>query len=147
MSLRLMAIIALGLGGFASIFAYTLHLQGTERRLASADQIPPQNPFSGTVTVVEGDRYRVGSRNVKLCGVRTRTVAAMPMIRSMLENKRIDCVPVGLGTPCDGRIGARVDNAGVAQCFLNGVDIAETLTSRGYLCDHAPFSGGVYTSC
>jgi endonuclease YncB( thermonuclease family) len=61
-----------------------------------------------------------------------------------LSDKRIVCVQVGDGTICDGRSAPTNRGRIVAQCFVDKIDIAATLVSRGFACDWVKFSGGHY---
>jgi endonuclease YncB( thermonuclease family) len=66
-------------------------------------------------------------------------------LRVLVEGKRVRCIQVGEGTPCDGK--SKPTNRGrvVAQCFIGNTDIAAFLVERGLVCDWKRFSGGHYS--
>ena len=49
---------------------------------------------------------------------------------------------VGAGTPCDGRSEPTSYDRVVAQCLVNGRDVATEMVRRGAACDWPRFSGG-----
>lgn len=109
----------------------------------------------GTVTkTVDGDTFDMragtGTVRIRFCGIdapergqpggREATTALMRMI----DGKQVRCVPVGQGTPCDGRSKPTNRDRIVAQCFLGDVDIAYEMVVARHACDWAKFSGGHY---
>jgi hypothetical protein len=60
--------------------------------------------------------------------------------------KTVRCVEVGGGTPCDGRSKRKNRNRYVAQCFVNGADLAAEIVLNGYACDCERFSAGRYSN-
>ncbi len=91
--------------------------------------------ISGRVTeVLASDTIRVGDKKLHLCG-------AMPMSKSspgyyaakaylidQVRYRKVRCLVVGNGTPCDGQARLHADGATVAQCFMYGRDLAKRLT-------------------
>jgi len=110
-------------------------------------------PIEGTLDVRAIDDFRVGSRQVILCGVAFTSGAAMREIaagaaRRDFQGKRVTCRPVGGGTPCDGRAASSFKGTPVAQCITeDGKDIAAELSARRILCDVPAHSGGYYGAC
>lgn len=77
---------------------------------------------------------------IRLCGIEAPEdgdpgdEAATEALKAFL-NGEVRCVQVGGGTPCDGRSKPTNGDRVVAQCFANGVDVAEPMTTNGYACD------------
>ncbi|MCG8548044.1 MAG: hypothetical protein MJE12_27920 [Alphaproteobacteria bacterium] len=71
---------------------------------ASAQEI------SGKARMIDGIRLWVGDTKVRLCGVQqippgtARHGAAENVLDMLTNHGRIDCVRVGEGTPCDGKM-------------------------------------------
>jgi endonuclease YncB( thermonuclease family) len=98
--------------------------------------------FSGRVkTVVDGDDIELcddgGScTRIRLCGIDAPERkcpgygAAREALRALAEGKLARCVQVGSGTPCDGRSKPTNRNRIVAQCFVDGADIAASCQQR-----------------
>jgi micrococcal nuclease len=114
--------------------------------------------FSGLVkSVIDGDDIELcadgGScRDIRLCGIDAPEVecgrsydVAREALRALVFGKRVHCIQVGGGTPCDGR--SKSTNRGriVAQCFVDETDVAAVLVERGVACDWKRFSGGHYS--
>lgn len=107
--------------------------------------------------VIDGDDIEVCTdggpcRDIRLCGIDAPEVecgrsydVAREALRALVEGKRVRCIQVGGGTPCDGR--SKPTNRGriVAQCFVDNTDIAAALVERGVVCDWARFSDGHYS--
>jgi micrococcal nuclease len=66
-------------------------------------------------------------------------------MRALDEGRRVRCVQVGGGTPCDGRSRPTSGNRTVAQCFVGDLDIAAEMIRGGHACDWPKFSGGYYS--
>ena len=58
--------------------------------------------------------------------------------------EEITCLPVGYGTPCDGRSDLYSYGRVVAQCFIGQDDVGELLVEHGYAQDVPRYSGGYY---
>jgi micrococcal nuclease len=113
--------------------------------------------FSGRVTtVIDGDDIEVcadGGKctRIRLCGIDAPEqrcsgyAEARATLRGIVEGKAIRCVQVGEGTPCDGRSKPTNRERVVAQCFVEGADIAAALVKQGLVCDWRRFSGGYYS--
>jgi micrococcal nuclease len=114
--------------------------------------------FSGRVkTVVDGDDIELCAEGgscdtrIRLCGIDAPEQGcpgyseAGAALRALVEGKRVRCIQLGAGTPCDGR--SPLTNRGriVAQCFVDGTDVAGSLVERGLACDRERFSGGHYS--
>jgi endonuclease YncB( thermonuclease family) len=113
--------------------------------------------WSGRVTtVIDGDDIVLCDSaghcdDIRLCGVDAPEQGcpafdkARAALFQLVDGKMVRCVQVGAGTVCDGR--SKPTNRGriVAQCFVDGVDIAAVLVERGLACDWERFSGGHYS--
>lgn len=98
----------------------------------------------------DADTFLIGHQPIRLCGVNspergTRAGRqATAFLRQITRGKALRCVPVGDGTVCDGRSRKTSRDRIVAQCFMQGRDIAEILVKNGHACDWPRFSGGYY---
>jgi micrococcal nuclease len=113
--------------------------------------------FSGIVdSVIDGDDIVLcdddGScRRIRLCGIDAPErkcpgyTAARRRLQELAEGNLARCVQVGGGTPCDGRSKPTSGKRIVAQCFVDGVDIASRLVEQGLACDWEMYSGGHYS--
>ena len=119
---------------------------------ASADAVE----FTGRVgSVIDGDDMKLCAAGVctriRLCGIDAPEAEcpghseAHAALRALVEGKNIRCIQVGGGTVCDGRSKPRIGHRIVAQCFLDGVDVAARLVEIGLACDWTKFSGGYYS--
>ena len=109
------------------------------------------DPITGPVTKIrDGDTFLVNRQPIRLCGVdapERKTNAgkkATAFITQAIKGKTVRCIPVGEGTVCDGRSRPTNHDRIVAQCFIQGRDIAEILVRSGHACDWPKFSGGAY---
>lgn len=103
--------------------------------------------------VVDGDTFDlVDGTRIRVCGIDApedfepgfqQSAAALEAI---IQGRAVRCVQVGGGTVCDGRSKPTNGNRVVAQCFVNGKDIAEPMVDGGFACDWKKFSGGAYLS-
>jgi len=111
--------------------------------------------LTGTVpAVADGDTFTLcaGARceRIRLCGIDAPergdalSAEATEALRRMTNGVAVTCTPVGEGTVCDGRSRRRSGERLVAQCFVDGNDIAAELVRRGLACDWVRFSGGHY---
>lgn len=66
-------------------------------------------------------------------------------LETLIGGKRVRCVQVGSGTVCDHRSKPTNQGRVVAQCFVDGRDVAAILVEAGLACDWARFSGGHYS--
>jgi micrococcal nuclease len=113
--------------------------------------------FSGVMrTVIDGDDVELcadgGScRRIRLCGIDAPEQkcpgysAARAALRALVEGKQARCIQVGAGTPCDGRSPPKNGDRVIAQCFVDGKDVAGSLVERALACDWGRFSGGHYS--
>jgi micrococcal nuclease len=108
-------------------------------------------PITGPIGKVrDGDTFLIGRQPIRLCGIeappRGEPVgrAATAYLRQITMGQTLRCVPVGEGTPCDGRSKRFSYDRVVAQCFLRNRDIAEMLVRSGHACDWPRYSGGHY---
>src|SRR4051794_40418425 len=86
------------------------------------------------IHTVDGDTFdiRDGTRivRVRVCGIDAPEFgqpgyeAASQAMRRLISGKTVRCIQVGGGTPCDGRSKASNQGRIVAQCFVDGGDIA-----------------------
>jgi endonuclease YncB( thermonuclease family) len=101
-------------------------------------------------SVVDGDTLYVGSVKYRLCGIDAPEHGhpgyhqATDYLHSLVRGKTVKCTPVGQGTPCDGRSKTRNHDRIVAQCFVDGEDLAAEMVRAGYAKDWPKFSGGYY---
>ena len=99
---------------------------------------------------IDGDTLRMGRETVRLCGVRVPELhepggtEAKRFLERYLAGKRIQCVPVGLGSVCDGRSPKRSHGRIVAQCYADGDDLVRALIEAGHGLEWKRFSGGWY---
>jgi micrococcal nuclease len=108
-------------------------------------------------SAIDGDDIEVCAdggpcMDVRLCGIDAPEAEcghsyndAREALRGLVVGKRVRCIQVGGGTPCDGR--SKPTNRGriVAQCFIGNTDVAAVLVERGLACDWKRFSGGHYS--
>ena len=101
-------------------------------------------------SVVDGDTLYVGQIKYRLCGIDAPEQGhpgyhqAIDYLHALVRGKKIECIPVGQGTPCDGRSKPRSHDLIVAQCFVDGEDLAAKMVRAGYAKDWPKFSGGYY---
>lgn len=111
--------------------------------------------YLGTViAVTDGDTFDMKTDDVtlriRLCGVDSPERsqpgygAAAGALSNMIEGKLVHCLPVGQGTPCDGRSKTKSRNRVVAQCFVGDKDVATEMVKAKQACDWPHFSGGHY---
>jgi endonuclease YncB( thermonuclease family) len=116
--------------------------------------------YSGPVTrVADGDTFTIESEGkhvrVRFCGVDSPErkqpgySEASTALGRLTEGQEVRCVQVGGGTPCDGRPGSHPTSRDriVAQCFVEGKDIAMEMVCSGNAKDWPKFSGGYYAVC
>jgi endonuclease YncB( thermonuclease family) len=90
----------------------------------------------------------VACHRIRLCGIDApelraqRGPEAREALRALVTGKAITCTRVGEGSVCDGRSRPTSFDRIVAQCFINGVDVANKLVEAGHACDWTRFSGG-----
>jgi micrococcal nuclease len=111
--------------------------------------------YEGTAVVVDGDtiELHVGDKviPVRLCGIdspESRHAGgpeASAKMAEIIAGKEVQCVQVGGGTPCDGRSKPTSYKRIVAQCFVDGVDIAKEMVCSGHAVDWPKFSSGYYS--
>lgn len=102
-------------------------------------------------SVVDGDTLFVGRLKYRLCGIDAPERhepgyrQATTYLRNLTKGKTVKCTPVGQGTPCDGRSKPRSYDRIVAQCFVDGKDLAAEMVRAGHAVDWQKFSGGYYS--
>ena len=112
--------------------------------------------LSGSVDkVIDGDTFYVcddaACSKIRLCGINAPERGkpggqeSTEFLKALVLKKFVRCVQVGKGTLCDGRSRSTSHDRFVAQCFLNGTDIAAILVKHGVACDWVKFSGGAYS--
>lgn len=109
--------------------------------------------WTSTVSrVIDGDTFQLSRPLVKirLCGVDTpergapgHNEAAL-FLQVAVSGKAVQCKTVGEGTPCDGRSRKKNRDRFVAQCFVDGNDIAMALVKAGLACAWPKYSGRHY---
>lgn len=114
--------------------------------------------YSGEVaTVADGDTFSMIADNIKvrvrLCGVDSPERGqrgygqAAGTLATMIEGKKVRCIQVGGGTPCDGRSKVMNRDRIVAQCFIDDKDIGMEMVCAQQAIDLPKFSNGYYSSC
>jgi endonuclease YncB( thermonuclease family) len=112
--------------------------------------------FTGSVDkIADGDTFWVcdesACHKIRLCGADAPEQGEPGYQRSvegltqLVKGKIVRCIQVGNGTPCDGRSKPTNYDRIVAQCFVDGDDIAVPLVEKGFACDWVKFSGGAYS--
>ena len=108
--------------------------------------------INGTATkVIDGDTFQLDGVAIRLCGIdapedgQNGARESARFLAELVEGRAVRCVVVGGGTPCDGRSKATSRNRIVAQCFVDGRDLAAELTAAGHACDWPKFSAGAYS--
>src|SRR5262245_20434293 len=112
--------------------------------------------ISGSVDrTIDGDTFwlcdPVACHKIRLCGVDAPergdrgSVESTNALDELVRGKEVVCVQVGGGTPCDGRSRPTNRDRIVAQCTVDGIDIAAHLVQAGLACDWIRFSGGYYS--
>lgn len=104
--------------------------------------------------IVDGDTFDVQSEagvvRIRVCGVDSPERGskgysdATEELRALIAGRAVKCVRVGEGSVCDGRSKPTNRNRVVAQCFVDGSDVAAELIAAGATCDWPKFSGGHY---
>ncbi|UES46810.1 thermonuclease family protein [Roseibium aggregatum] len=109
---------------------------------------------SAVSKVYDGDTFWLSRPLIKirLCGVDTPEKGkpgdkqATQFLKTLVAGKKVRCRTVGDGTPCDGRSPKKSGNRFVAQCFVDGTDIAMALVNAGHACAWPRFSGRYYST-
>lgn len=104
--------------------------------------------------VVDGDTFDLRINHeavrIRICGVDSPErghkdyASAREELRALIGGRIVKCVRVGEGTVCDGRSPPKSRPRIVAQCFIDGADIAAEMIAAGATCDWPKFSGGHY---
>lgn len=107
--------------------------------------------IEGTVSrVIDGDTFAFQAIRIRVCGIDAPDRGdrgyneAKIALATMIEGRRLRCVPVGAGSVCDGRSELFSLERVVAQCFIGGDDVAARMVESGHACDWVKFSGGTY---
>lgn len=147
-------LVLLALVFVALALAVTLHYRdrGRETHKPAVRQAAA-GPLEGVLSIVSLSDFRVAGKAIVLCGVANQKPAGLqPLLldtaRKAFQGQRVNCVPVGQGTPCDGRASASFGRTAVMQCKTSaGVDVAADLAEKGILCGLSAQTGGAYRSC
>ncbi|WP_281932376.1 thermonuclease family protein [Roseibium album] len=116
-------------------------------------QAPEAQEWQSSVSrVIDGDTIQLSRPliRIRLCGVDTPEEGqrgyheATEYTKTLVAGKTVQCRSVGEGTPCDGRSRKKSGERFVAQCFVNGNDIAMALVREGLACAWPRFSGNHY---
>jgi endonuclease YncB( thermonuclease family) len=105
--------------------------------------------------IADGDTFWIcdwrACHKIRLCGADAPEKGepgyerSAQALRQLVDGKVVRCVQVGNGTPCDGRSKPTNYDRIVAQCFVEGTDIAVPMVEQGFACDWVKFSGGAYS--
>jgi endonuclease YncB( thermonuclease family) len=105
--------------------------------------------------VTSGDTFALcvgrACKMTRLCGIQAPKKGepdfekSRVALISALGNNLITCIQVGDGTPCDGKTESMQGATIVAQCRVNGKDVAQTMVDQGLACDMVKVSGGAYS--
>ena len=105
--------------------------------------------------VVDGDTFwlcdKAECHKIRICGIDAPERGELgyqesgAALMGLMKGKTVRCVQVGNNTPCDNRSKPIKRDRIVAQCFVDGVDIAVPLVAQGHACDWPKFSGGAYS--
>lgn len=117
--------------------------------------------YTRVVYVGSADKVRVGDTfwicdqyvctKVRLCGAEAPEMGepgsseARAALQALVAGRRVRCIQVGSGTPCDGRSKPTNGDRIVVQCFVDDLDLAGALVAQGHACDWVKFSGGAYS--
>jgi endonuclease YncB( thermonuclease family) len=112
--------------------------------------------LSGSVDkIADGDTFWVcdttACHKIRLCGADAPEQGepgyhpSTEALRQLVSGKVVRCIQVDNGTPCDGRSKPTNYDRIVAQCFVDGADIAVPMVEQGFACDWVKFSGGAYS--
>jgi endonuclease YncB( thermonuclease family) len=104
--------------------------------------------------VIDGDTFQLSRPLVKIrvCGIDTPEkgqrgyLDATRYVQALMKGKTVQCRTVGDRTPCDGRSRKESYDRFMAQCFVEGKDIAMMLVRSGYACAWPEFSGNHYSN-
>lgn len=146
---KLVAIPVIGLVFAVGFMAVILSQRGNPRPQPHATL----SPFTGHLNIPSIDDLRVGGRKIVLCGAASTKPQALrelvtEVARRDFQGMVLNCKPVGSGTPCDGKTGARLGDAMVVQCLTpDGGDLAAVLTQRGLLCGQPSQIEATYRAC
>jgi len=108
---------------------------------------------SSVSRVIDGDTFQLSRPLIKirLCGVDTPERGqpgyreATQFTKRLVAGKAVQCRTVGEGTPCDGRSRKKSGGRFVAQCFVDGTDIAMLLIKARHACAWPKYSGRHYS--
>lgn len=138
------------LGGMVkrvAVIVFLVAVAGVES--CAGQEVPSQ--IIGAAHVVDGDGLRVGGYFVRLCGIDARELSRpggrsdKRALQRLFAGAVVRCVPVGSGTPCDGRSAPFSHHRIVAQCFVGDTDLAAEMARTGHALDWPRFSGGFYS--
>ena len=118
--------------------------------LTAASAAQSQSLEGIAVRVIDGDTFAFSALRIRICGIEAPDRGeqgywqAAQALESLIKGKFVRCLPVGAGSVCDSRSKIFNRNRVVAQCFVDGTDIAASMVQSGNACDWMKFSGGAY---
>lgn len=131
--------------------SYRAALAATLVLMAFASGTAEAETIEGRIDhVTDGDTFALAGLNIRICGIdapergQPGADAATQALEALIGDRSVTCVPVGAGSVCDGRSETINRNRVVAQCFVDGSDIAAEMVQSGHACDWVKFSGGAY---
>ena len=150
---------------FAVVFVVAVGFDLTSKKLnAHASDIKlvdsEDSHTSSVSKISDGDTLKltvpvnlsISAGAIRFCGINVpepdedseKSEKAKEFLSQLIGNKDVTCVPVGKGTPCDGRSNLLHGTRLVAQCFVDNQDIATELVKACHATDWEKFSGGYY---
>jgi endonuclease YncB( thermonuclease family) len=102
------------------------------------------------IRILDGRTLTLDGRGIRLCGIAVPKLegeaakAARQALADIIGGRRIMCIAVNDGTPCDGYSPPRTGRLIVAQCWAGKDDIALAMVRRGLARDVPALSDGYY---
>ncbi|MER9133406.1 hypothetical protein [Mesorhizobium sp. M0768] len=153
MSIKKIGILSIIALAFAASFLTIIVRTGTRINAPKPKSIAAWKPIKGKLFIPSIDDLRVGDQKIVLCGAaftKPRSMRALvtETARRNYQRLSLTCKAVGTGTPCDGNVAAKFNDAIVVQCFTaDGTDLASKLVESGILCGQPTQAGSTYKGC
>lgn len=153
MSIKSVGLLALVALTFVVCFLVIVVERGIDLGARMPKPAAAVEPFEGRLAVQSIEDLRVAGLKIVLCGVaftqpHSLRTLAFEVLRRDYQGLTLTCRPVGMGTPCDGNVSSKFDDAVVVQCLTaDGTDVAAKLVEAGILCGQPSQAGSTYKSC